>query len=127
MPDPTLSHRYQAAVLWPVTGTDRYGQPTLGDPVEIRCRWDDTRRDILDAQGMRVAIDATIYVDMDIDIGSEIYKGQLDDWLGTALGQDDNTDVMVVKTFNGTPDLRQRYTTRKIGLMKKSATRNPST
>ncbi len=128
MPAPELSHQYQAAVYWAMTAnsSDGYGQPTLDAPEEIRCRWDDTKRDVLDAQGMRVAVDATAYVDREITVGSELWLGQLDDWLGTGDGPglDDPVDVMVVKTYNATPDVRNRYVTRVIGMMKKANTRN---
>src|SRR5438045_7940552 len=103
MPSPELSHLYQAAVLWNRTtaqyGSDGYGQPLMdGVPVEIRCRWDDTKRECLDPEGNRIAVDATALVDRDIAIGSEMSLGNLSDWVGTGLGQDDDTLVMVVKT-----------------------------
>lgn len=131
MPAQELSHLYQAAVLWPRTplssttrGSDAYGQPTLDTAVEIRVRWDDTKREVLDAQGNRVVVDATALVDRTIAVGSEMWLGPLSDWVGTAVGQDDDTEVMLVKTFNAVPDVRNRYVTREVGLMKKAATRN---
>lgn len=129
MPAPETSHLYQPAVLRARTavssttrGVDAYSQPTLTTPVEIRVRWDDTKRERIDPEGNRVVVDATALVDRDIEVGSEMWKGALSDWYGTGLGQDENTEIMVVKTFNATPDVRNRYVTREVGLMKKSLT-----
>ncbi len=127
MPAPELSHRYQPAILFPYEGnSDGYGQPLMGTPVPLRVRWSDTQSDQLDPQGRRVRVDATVRVDREITIGSEMWLGEWNDWIGTALGQTDDTKVMVVKTYNAEPDVRNRYIDRVVGLMKKGATRNPS-
>lgn len=127
MPAPELSHRFQVAVLWPYEGvSDGYAQPTLGTPVELRVRWEDKQSDQLDPQGRRVRVDATATVDRDVTIGSEMYLGDMNDFAGTALGIDNDTKVMVVKTFNAVPDVRNRYSFKTVGLMKKAATRNAS-
>lgn len=127
MPAPELSHLYETAVLWPNTGIDRYGQPTLGTPEEIRVRWDDSEKRSLDPQGNRISVDATAIVDRDISVHSEMWLGKLDEWVGTGTGQDDETVVMTVKTFNRTPDVRGRYTARKVGMLKKASSRSSST
>ena len=127
MPAQELSHLYQTAVLWSVSGIDRYGQPTMDTPVEIHLRWDDSSHTSLDPQGNRVRVDATALVDQDIAVGSELWLGTLDDWVGTGTGQDDETIVMTVKTFNSTPDVRGRYYTREIGMLKKASSRSKST
>lgn len=126
MPATELSHRYQAAVLWRKAGMNRYGEPTLHPPEEIRVDWDDTKREVLDSNGQRVAVDAAALVDRDIAVGSEMWLGELALWLGSGTGSGAAlpVDVMVVKTFNSTPDFRNRYKTREVGLMKKANTRN---
>lgn len=114
-------------MLWPkdaIGDNDGYGQPLLSRGVEVRVRWDDTAADVLDAQGNRIKVDATALVDREMTVGSELWLGQLSDWIGTALGQDNETRVMVVKTYNAVPDVRNRYVARTVGLMKKSSTRN---
>ncbi len=116
---------YDDAVLWPVEGFDRFGQSLLGTPVPVKCRWDDTIKQATDAQGNRVSIDAMALMDRDVVVGSEMWLGALSDWIGTGSGQDDLTQVMEVKTFNETNDVRGRYSTKDAGLCRKAATRNP--
>lgn len=129
MPAPETDRRYQAAVLFPATGVDRYGQPTMGSPREIRVDYDDSKRDVLNSQGQRIAVDGVALVIEHIDIGSELWLGELSDWLGTGSGSAMTTpiDVLVVKTYTETPDVKNRYKTREIGLMKKANTRNDMT
>lgn len=117
MPAPEYRHRYQPAVLWPTVGYDAYGQPALGSPVEIRTQGGSDQMRVLDPLGNTVTLDATLIVDRDIAIGSRIWMGELADWYGTGSGMIDQ-EVMEVKTFNSTPDIRNRATFREIGLMR---------
>lgn len=135
MPAPESSHRYQPAVWWPkgttrATGIDGYGQPLLTTSIPIRWRLDDSaRQDVMDAESNRIRVDATAIVDVDMSVGDEVWPGAIEDWIGTSgtLSQTSEDDyVYVVKTFNKTPDIRNRYHTRKVGLMRKSHERNPN-
>ena len=117
MPTPELSHRLQKAVLWQKTGIDRYGQPTVGAPVEIFVRWNDVRREVLDKEGNTIALDATAVVAQTIEVGSRMWLGALANWVGTgSVGNED--DVCYVKTYNETPDLKNRIAMRTVGLMR---------
>lgn len=105
------------AVLWTITGRDRYAKPVLADPIEIRCRWIATKKERVDAQGNTVAIDAQVYVGRDIAIGSLMWKGRLTE-LG--VGQVPASDVMQVITFPKTPDLKGRNYRRMVNVMRYS-------
>lgn len=120
MPAPERSHRKQAAVLWPANGIDRYGQVTVGSPVEIRVQWSDSKTEALDPQGNKVSLDATVIVNRDVAIGSHMWKGELQDWYGTGSDTttEPDTEIMQVKTVNDSPDIRNRSRTRTVGLMR---------
>lgn len=128
MPVPELSDLCQLAVLWPRTGTDRYGQPAIGDPIELRVRWKNVQAQVLDAEGNTITIDATVIVDRKISIGSLMYNGSMLDQseLGTGTGTSTSVpddyappaDVMMVKTYSETSDLKARFVKRSVGLMR---------
>lgn len=120
MPAPETNARHQKAVLWPFTGVNNHGAPTVGDPEQIIVRWVHSKRETLDPQGNTIALDATVIVDEDIAIGSEMWLGELEDWYGTGTAPDDS-EVMTVKTFNKTPDIKGRVFRRELGLMRKRA------
>ena len=107
MPAQEISFRMQRAVLWPADGFDRYGQPKVGSPVEIEVRWNNTKRQVPDAEGNPVTVDATAVVGRRIEPGSAMWLGGLSDWLGTGSGGDES-DVMEVRDCVETPDLKGR-------------------
>lgn len=103
------------AVLWVVTGRDRYVKPVYATPVEVRCRWIQTKKEKVDAQGNTIAIDAQVYVGRDIPIASLMWFGRLTELDGD---QSPLSDVMQVVTFPKTPDLKGRNHRRMVNLMR---------
>jgi hypothetical protein len=121
MPSPELSHRYQAALLWNVTGVDRYGQRTVAPPVQVRVRWNHNRTEMLDPHGNQTTLDASVIVAQEVTIGSLMWLGLLSDWYGTGsgtggVGGDD--ELMEVKTSKRVPDIKNRFQQRELGLMR---------
>ena len=107
------------ALLWEPTGTDRYGQTVVGDPAEVKVRWNTSRRNVLDAKGDTVALDATVIAKQVISIGSRLWKGLLDDWVGTGSGAAvTDEEVHEVKTVKITSDIKGRNTRYEYGLIK---------
>ena len=117
MPAPEVSDRYQDAVLWPANGWDNHGRPTVGTPCGIKVRWLTKRSRVQDAQGNTLMLDATAIVGQRITVGSRMWLGDLDDWLGVGSGGTDN-ELMEVKAYNETPDLKGRFTQKTVGLMR---------
>src|SRR5882757_2595614 len=116
MPPLERTDLLQRAVLWSASGRDRYGQVTVGDPVEITVRWLDQQSQMLDPQGNTVTVDVTVVVQQDIKIGSQMWLGELADLIGT--GSEPETGRMEVKAFNSTLDIKARNNRRTIGLMR---------
>ena len=117
MPAIEQSDRHQKAVLWPANGYDNNGRPTVGSPKEIRVRWLTNQTRVQDAQGNTISIDGTAIVDLKIAVGSQMWLGELEDWLGVGSGGTDN-EMMEVKTYADTPDIKGRFTMRTVGLMR---------
>lgn len=122
MPPIETAWRYDKAVLWPVLTklgrivTDSHGRPRVStNPVELDVRWEDTETEALDPEGNTVRIDATVVVDREIVPGSLMRKGELADWTGTGSGNED-TEVMVVKTYQRVEDIKGRHVRRVVGL-----------
>lgn len=105
---------YDKVVLWEYTGgVDEYNNPKLSHPVEIDARWVGKRRDVLDAQGNKITIDAVVVVQRLIPVNSQVWLGELSEWTGTASALPDVNEIMTVIKNGVTEDLKgrhQRYT-----------------
>jgi hypothetical protein len=122
-----LAERTQDAVLWMAASgiTDRHGRFKVGEPVDIQVRWDDSKREMLDAQGNKIAVDAAAIVDRVITVGSRLWLGTLADYVGTGSGTGssqvnpgDVSPVMEVKAFNHVRDLKGRDSFMTVGLVR---------
>ena len=119
MPAPEVVDRYQTAVLWPFSGYDAYGAPTVGPPVELAppygVRWTWKRREVMDAKGNTVALDASVVTDRKVAPDSLMWLGTLAGWyrVGSA-GRPD--EVMLVVSHDETPDIKNRAVRREMGL-----------
>ena len=52
---------------------------TFADPVEIACRWQDTKKVITDSKGVQISCLAELLVTQDLDEQGWIFLGTLDD------------------------------------------------
>lgn len=118
MPSQETSHRHQTALYFPFAGVDDYGQPIVSSsPTELSVRWEFGRAETTDPQGNTVVVDAIVHVDRRITVGSEMWLGELEDWIGTGSGSAGSDDeVMRVVSYNETPDVKGRKFYREVGL-----------
>lgn len=106
--------KFQDAVLWACTGYDGNGQPAVSaTPTQIRVRWDDTYRQSADRQGQPIAIEAIVSTNIDIPVGSLMWKGR-----EANLSSDPTNipDVMEVHSVELVPDLKNRSRYREYSL-----------
>lgn len=124
MPNPSVRNLTQKAVLWTVqTHANEFGQQVnaVSGPVEIRVRWENGHKDLMDPKGNKIEVDAMVAASRVIPIGSKMWLGALADWYGTGSeGNDD--DVMQVKLDLSIPNTKGRNTRRVYGLMRYSDT-----
>jgi hypothetical protein len=106
------------AVLWPLEGTDRYGEPLHGAPVQLAVRWRTRRTEMRDPQGNVVAVDVTAAVDRVIAPGGQMALGTLADWapVETGTGTAAVGEVLEVVAFSETWDVRAVDVRRTVGL-----------
>lgn len=118
MPAFETMDRYQKALLWSRVGYDQHSQPVVatGLPVELNVRWQDSKRQSLDAQGNTIAVDATAVLDRVILNGSIMWLGALNDLPGTAYTPE--TDLMEVSYCKKVPDLKNRFQRYEVGLIR---------
>jgi hypothetical protein len=117
MPAQELSFLKQQAVLWPIAGYDSYGQPTHKSPTQINVRWNTVRREIQDSQNNTIVLEAEVVVIQEVGIGSLMWLGKLLDWYSIGSAGSD-TELMIVKAYYKTPDLKGRVVFRTLGLMR---------
>lgn len=120
MPAPETSGLNQTAVLWEVqvddlgqTRHDEEGQPTVADePEEIPVQWTWDQREVRDANGLLLRIEATVVVDRPVRMDSIMGLGTLIDWgyLGTGDTTEAGPLLKVVRSME-VPDIRgvERY------------------
>lgn len=118
MPAQEVAYLDQIAVLWPWTGAyDKHGQPKVGSPVEINVRWNTNRTEMMDPKGNTIKLDGSAIVGQDVPMYSVMWLGRLVNWAGSSVSQAD-TELMEVKAFKSTPDLKARDVFRTVGLMR---------
>lgn len=90
----------QYATYWAITGVGVAGDPTFGDPVRISCRWESVNEIAHGAGGEEFKISSSVFVDIDLIIGSYLYLGESE--------EDDPTDqenARLIQGFSSIPDL----------------------
>lgn len=124
MPSIEVASRYQPALLWPMIGYDRDGQPriTTITPTPIQVRWKWGRSVRLDTQGNTITIDATVKVNQDIPNGSLMWLGSLADWVANGNKGSTGKEICEVKSVQWTPDIKGRAVERELGLLRRTDT-----
>lgn len=64
-------------MLWERTGYDRYGDPVVADPVELRVRWEEKQDEYVDDKGTSRSIDAVVTVRRYLPVNSLMWEGRL--------------------------------------------------
>lgn len=121
MPRHNSRFRRQDAVLWPFSGFDEYGRPTVGEPVELRVRWESKSETITIPSGAVVGLDALVVLDREVTIHSLMWlspytdREPLEHWYGEGSAGD-STGLMEVILYEEVPDIRSRFPYRTAGL-----------
>ncbi len=113
MPPPEISSRTQSCVLWPFVDFDDHGRYTVGTPIDIVVRWEETRREIRKPDGVLVAIEATAYVDRAIVPDSIMWLGTVVALPGGSIFPDNLKQVV---TYEDDPDIKGRTHQRTVTL-----------
>lgn len=114
----TTRDRPHLAVLR--TATTSYGprgRPTFNAAEELAVRWEEVRSFAIDNDGQRVGTDATVWVDREIPVGSEMWLGSLDLNPTPATGK-----LFEVLSYDAAPDLKGRRYEYTVTLRRKSDT-----
>lgn len=107
-------YRFQKAVLWTFAGYDGHAEVKVNAAAEIDVRWEEGRRQVLDADGNNIAIDAMVVVGREIAVDSIMWLGALADVATPPV------NLMQVVTKKSIPDVKAREFRRTVGLVKYS-------
>ena len=92
--------RYQDATLWEWIADNPYGEPIVDPAVDLKVRWEETRRDAQAPDGSPILIEADVMVGAaDIPLGSIMRQGTV------ASLPSPPTGLMVVVGRSVTPSL----------------------
>lgn len=97
-------------VRWPHTGIDENGSPIVGDPVEVRCRWETKNEEYIAQDGTRQVSSGVIYVESDFSPGDFVREGAISDIDSSITDLKDIRSirgVWEVRAFNKSPTFRK--------------------
>lgn len=119
---------YDDVVLWPAVGFDRHGNPTLGPPVDTKGRWNNKTKQVQDSKGNQVTISASVVTTRDIPMGSCLWLGTYEEFLGSDGSGSGASSVGIMEaiTFDSTNDIKGRFSRKEIGLRMKGNNLYPS-
>ncbi len=95
--------KFDKCVYWAPMGKgapDRFGRKTYQEPQQLFCRWDDKQELIKLENGEQYMSSATVYVDIDLELGGILWHGLLADRPATPPG----SCIIVHKSAN--PNLK---------------------
>ena len=107
-------YRFQKAVLWTFAGYDGHGEVKVSAAAEIDVRWEEGNNEMRGPDGHNVAVDATVVVGQEIDVGSILWLGAIADVATPPVS------LKQVVAKKSTPDDKGRHYRRALGLMKYS-------
>lgn len=108
----------ESAVLWGFAGSNGYGEPTVAAPVEIPARWVYKQREVTGPNGDPQAIDAQLVVKQDVDVGSIVWEGTLDDLPGTGTDYTPTSGILEVVSIDRAKDIKGRVVRRTLNLVR---------
>lgn len=97
----------QKAVYWSNEGTDEDGSTIYGEPIQIKCRWEDLNEEYTDKAGDVRISNAKVMVDRALDLGGALWLGTLDD-LTSANDPMANEGAYEIKKFNTVPNINAK-------------------
>ncbi len=97
--------RKQQAVWWALASIDGHGKEVYVSPVQIKCRWEDSNEEFMDAGGDRQLSNAIVYVDRDTPVGGVLMLGVLAD-ITDPINIKENDGAWEIRKFNNLPNLK---------------------
>lgn len=74
----------QTAVYWGSPQEDGYGGKTYDDPIEIRCRWEDSVQVVSASNGEEIISRAVVFTDTDLEENGLLYLGTMEDLISSS-------------------------------------------
>ena len=100
--------RKQYAVWWERLPADRYGKFTWAEPVEVRCRWDDSGSEYRTMKGQVEISQATVYPDRIMRQGDKLRKGEME--TDETLDPTTLDEAFEIQRFEQIPNFRNTET-----------------
>jgi hypothetical protein len=107
MPAFETMDRPQTVTYWAKTGNSDLGLPVVGSPIELLVQFDDAASEALDPKGNVVTVNATVFSNRPLIIGSLVRYGTLSDWQGTGSSEQP-TNLLQIISEDITDDLKGR-------------------
>lgn len=67
----------QTLTQFPKIGTDGFGRPVYGPPVQIACRWEDKQQEVITPDGRRVRSMAYLLLVSPVSVGDWVFLGTI--------------------------------------------------
>lgn len=131
MPAVEYTDRNQRALLWRRSGNDAYARQIVAlESEEIWVIWDSKKTEMRAPDGKKINVDGQITTITDIEIGSIVWEGGLEDLrdslpgtgTGTSTFDIPLTELFEVVAFDASYDLKGRVQARIAGIKRYSDT-----
>lgn len=90
---------------WPPDENDGFGKTSLGSPIAITGRWQDSAVLFRDAQGREVVSESVVYVSREVENGGYLYRGETEDAAPPASAR----EVRAIQSSPALDDTRTLY------------------
>lgn len=115
MPPLEAPLRLDKMVVWDAVGNDTDGETIVSDTAyQLDVEWDWTRREVTDAQGETIVIDATVAVDREVLVGSIVWLGELGMIPQSLDFSQEANPLCKVASYKPTKDLKGRNVARQL-------------
>jgi hypothetical protein len=94
-------------IYWAYSGANRYGEPTYAAPVQMKCRWDDCRKQVFMEDGSPVFTKIELITATALAVKGLVKKGRLTASIDQAVPKN-NADVHEIVQAEITPMFTNR-------------------
>lgn len=105
----------QQGIYWPLTGTDKFGAPVSGLPIQIRCRFTSESRSQRNTDGEVTTPGSHALVDRDLQVDGFLMEGVLTS--ETPVDVADNPAALRIDSFKKVPRFKGGKFVRSVELV----------
>lgn len=97
----------QKLVYWELIDSNENGELIWAPPVEYKCRWDTTIKQMQTGESTVVISEHRLITEVELKVGGMVYRGTLSE-IANLSEPKNNSDVYEIQMVSRTPDIKNR-------------------